>query len=56
MILSCGADAEFALYLDVDTGEREAASATRRVRSTLVAMPGLYAQACEQLPCEAPAP
>jgi hypothetical protein len=56
MILSCGADADFALYLDVDTGEREAASATRRVRSTLVAMPGLYAQACEQLPCSAPAP
>jgi hypothetical protein len=56
MILSCGPRGDFALYLDVDTGEREAAEAMRRVRSTLVARPGLYAQACEQLPCSAPAP
>jgi Lipoprotein LpqB beta-propeller domain len=56
MILSCGPDGDFALYLDVDTGEREAAAPMRRVRSTLVARPGLYAQACEQLPCSAPAP
>ena len=56
MILSCGPEGDFALYLDVDTGEREAASAMRRVRSTLVSRPGLYAQACEQLPCSAPAP
>jgi hypothetical protein len=56
MILSCGPEGDFALYLDVDSGEREAAAAGRRVRSTLVARPGLYAQACEQLPCSAPAP
>jgi Lipoprotein LpqB beta-propeller domain len=56
MILSCGPEGDFALYLDVDTGEREAAAAGRRVRSALVARPGLYAQACEQLPCSAPAP
>lgn len=56
MILSCGPGGDFALYLDVDTGEREAAAPSKRVRSTLVARPGLYAQACEQLPCSAPAP
>lgn len=56
MILSCGPQGDFALYLDVDSGEREAAAATRRVRSVLVPQPRLYAQACEQLPCTAPQP
>lgn len=55
-LLDCQGTDGFALYLDVDTGEREAADARSRVQSTLVPRLGLWVQACEQLPCTAPAP
>lgn len=55
-LLSCGPEASWALELDVDTGEREAAPYFKRTRSELVPNRGLYVQECEHLPCTATSP
>jgi hypothetical protein len=55
-VLGCGPHDEFALRMDVRSGEREAAPERRRVRSTLVPGRGTYVESCEQLPCTASPP
>ncbi len=55
-VVSCAPGASWALTLDVASGEREAAPARARIRSTLAPKARLYVQACEHLPCSAPAP
>ncbi len=55
-IVACGPKESWALTLQVDTGEREAAPPRTRVRSTLAQRAKRYVQSCEQLPCSAPAP
>ncbi len=55
-LVSCGPDASWALSYQVLTGARETVPQRERVRSILVSSAGLYARACEGLPCTAPAP
>lgn len=55
-LVACGPDAEWALDLDVNTGDRETAPKMQRTPSQLVAKRGLYVQECEHLPCTATSP
>lgn len=55
-LVQCGPDAEWALDLDVNTGNRETAPKLTRAPSQLVAKRGLYVQECEHLPCTASSP
>ena len=56
VLLSCGPEASWALDLNVDSAEREAAPKFARTRSELVPSRGLYVQECEHLPCTASSP
>ena len=55
-LVACGPDAEWALELDVNTGERETAPKLQRTWSQLVPGRELYVQECEHLPCTASSP
>ena len=55
-LVSCGPDADWALELDVNSGERETAPKFKRTWSQLVPTRGLYVQECEHLPCTATSP
>jgi hypothetical protein len=55
-LVSCGPNQSFALAIQIESGEREAAPHKDRVRSTYIPGLNVYAQACEHLPCTAPAP
>lgn len=55
-LVACGPDAEWALELDVNSGERETAPKLKRTQSQLVPQRGLYVQECEHLPCTATSP
>jgi hypothetical protein len=55
-LISCGPNADFALVMNVVTGERESAPRKDRPRSVLVPRVGKYVQDCERLPCSTPAP
>jgi hypothetical protein len=54
LLLGCHPD--WALWVDVQSGQREAAPRKRRIPSVLVPQLGAYVQACTALPCVAPAP
>ncbi|MGA9520373.1 MAG: hypothetical protein WBV82_02850 [Myxococcaceae bacterium] len=55
-LVSCGPNGSWTLSYQALTGARETVPQRERFRSTLVSRSGLYARACDGLPCTAPAP
>ncbi len=55
-VLSCGPDASWALFIDVDSGHQDTAPDHRRVHSELAGPQGPWVQPCDGLPCTATEP
>lgn len=55
-LVSCSPGSSWALSLNAETGEKEAAPRRQRVESSLLPRLGKYVRPCEGLPCSAPAP
>ena len=55
-LISCGPRSSWAISLEADTGEQEAAPAHGRIRSVLSGAAGPWVQPCDVLPCTAVEP
>lgn len=55
-LVSCAPRGSWALLLQVESGEKEAAPRRQRTESALLPKAGIYVHACEGLPCSAPEP